>query len=111
MHKNLLFFFSFLFALWLPNAYSNSVPKNQLNAIGNMGQLNAIALQCSYVKQMQNIKRVLIKVLPQKRELGEWFEHTTNETYMDFLSKKSSCPSNEQFKTQLKQAIQTLPRS
>lgn len=92
--------------LWLSTAHA--VPQNQLDAISSLGQLNAIALQCQYIQQMQNIKRVLIKVLPQKRELGEWFEHTTNEAYMSFLSDNKSCPSESQFKLQLQQSFKAL---
>jgi len=87
---------------------AHAAPENQLAAIKTMGHLNAIALQCGYIKQMQNIKRTLIKTLPAKRELGEWFEYTTNESYNLFMQKQSECPSLPNFNNTLQQSINTL---
>lgn len=76
----------------------------QLAAISRLGELNGIALQCRYIEQMQNIKRSMILNLPKKRELGFWFEQTTNTAFMDFLNKNAACPDSEVFTQQVNTA-------
>ncbi len=76
--------------VWLPSA--QSATEDELASISRMGELNGIALQCSYVDQMQRIKQALVVNLPKRRELGEWFEKTTNTSFMSFMEKQSTCP-------------------
>ena len=81
---------------------------SKLDAIADIGELNGIALQCRYVEQMQRIKRALVVNLPKKRELGSWFEEKTNNSFMDFMAKGSSCPEQAIFETQVGIAIERI---
>ena len=81
---------------------------SQLNAIADLGRLNGVALQCRYTTQMQQIKQALVLNLPKQRALGEWFESTTNESFMAFMTTNASCPSATEFMQQVNSAIITL---
>ena len=81
---------------------------SQLNSIAELGKLNGVALQCSYTTQMQQIKQALVLNLPKKRALGEWFEKTTNDSFMSFMTANASCPSAVEFMQQVNAAIITL---
>ncbi len=94
---------------WFSPAQAAS--ENQLSAIAAMGSLNGVALQCRYMDQMQRIKMTLVLHLPKQRELGDWFEQTTNNAFMDFMSKNLSCPDSEAFVEQVDAAIKTIEKT
>ena len=91
---------------WLSPAQSAS--ESQLSAIEGMGQVNGVALQCRYMDQMQRIKMTLVLHLPKQRALGDWFEQTTNSSFMDFMSKGGSCPDSVSFAEQVDAAIKNI---
>ncbi|MBT3206433.1 MAG: hypothetical protein HOM14_18690 [Gammaproteobacteria bacterium] len=91
---------------WLSPAQATT--ENQLNAIAKMGELNGVALQCSFMEQMQRIKLNLVLHLPKQRELGDWFEQKTSASFMDFMSKDSSCPDSTEFVEQVDAAIMNI---
>ncbi len=80
----------------------------QLNSIAELGRLNGVVLQCGYKTQMQQIKQALVLNLPKQRALGEWFENSTNDSFMAFMSTNASCPSATEFMQQVNAAIITL---
>lgn len=97
----------FLLALlWLTPA--QAATESQLSAIAGMGKLNGVALQCSYVEQMQRIKMTLVLHLPKQRALGDWFEHSTSESFMEFMSKGLPCPGPQLFIEQVDTAVKTI---
>ena len=81
---------------------------DQLAAIDGMGQLNGVALQCRYIEQVRMIKMSLVKNLPKERMLGQRFEQSTNQSFMDFMAKEQVCPSADSFNQELDAAIQKL---
>ncbi len=83
-------------------------PTPRLQAIGRMGELNGVALQCRYLDQMRRIKQVLIRHLPKKRELGEWFEKTTQDSFMSFMEENRECPGLIEFERDLDAASQRI---
>ena len=80
----------------------------RLDAIARMGELNGVALQCRYLDQMRRIKQVLIKNLPKERALGEWFEKTTQDSFMGFMQENRECPGLIEFERDLDQASQRI---
>ncbi len=82
--------------------------EQRLDAIARMGELNGIALQCRYLDQMRRIKQVLIRHLPKQRALGEWFEKTTNDSFMGFMQSGEECPGLIEFEQDLDQASQRI---
>lgn len=95
-----------LVLLWQSSALAAT--QAQLDAISPMGKLNGIALQCRYVEQMQRIKMSLVLHLPKQRELGDWFEQTTNSSFLDFMNKDLSCPDINLFEQQIDAAIKQV---
>ena len=73
-----------------------------------MGELNGIALQCRYDDQVRRIKMVLVINLPKQRALGEWFETSTNQSFMDFMAKDKTCPSAGSFALEVDKAVEQL---
>lgn len=69
----------------------------QLLAVAEMGRLNGVALQCKYLDQAQEIKRLLVLNLPKERALGDWFEQKTSASFMGFMESKDDCPGLIQF--------------
>lgn len=88
-----------------------SATPTELESIAEMGRLNGVALQCRYVEKMQKIKMVLVLHLPKQRELGDRFERSTNESFMEFMTSDSSCPSLEMFEQQLEAAIGNIEKA
>jgi len=80
----------------------------QLQAIARMGELNGIALQCRYLDQMRRIKQVLISHLPKQRALGEWFEKTTQDSFMNFMQQNRECPGLIEYERELDQASKRI---
>lgn len=80
----------------------------QLASISKLGQLNGIALQCGYIPQVQKIKQSLVLNLPKQRELGEWFEYQTNNSFMEFIKNNTACPEPAVFSGQVQLAIRKL---
>lgn len=95
--------------LWIPVA--QSATEKQLAAIGAMGKLNGIALQCSFKDQMQRIKMNLVLHLPKQRELGVWFEQTTNKSFMEFMSNDATCPDEQEFKLMVDGAVEKIEKT
>lgn len=92
--------------LWLSPA--SAATESQLAVIASLGELNGIALQCRYTEQMQRIKLSLVLHLPKQRALGEWFEHTTNQSFMNFMNNNSTCPDSTAFVQQIDNAVNVL---
>jgi hypothetical protein len=86
----------------------NAESADELSPIATLGELNGIALQCGYRHQVERIKHELLLVLPRKRELGEWFEIKTNESFLRFMANNDSCPSAPIFAQRLDAAITRL---
>lgn len=87
---------------------SRAATSSQLSSIAELGKLNGVALQCRYTSQMQQIKQALVLNLPKQRALGEWFENSTNDSFMAFMNTSASCPSATEFMQQVNAAIITL---
>ncbi len=90
----------FLMLLQAPATATAASQEQRLDAIARMGELNGIALQCRYF--------VLIRHLPKERALGEWFEKTTSDSFMDFMQKREECPGLIEFEQDLDQASQRI---
>ncbi len=101
--------------LLLPLAFSptttlaqEAANQSQLDSVSEMGNLNGTALQCSYVEQMQRIKQALVLNLPKQRALGDWFENSTNASFLNFMKSGNGCGSKAIFTLQVDDAIVEL---
>ncbi len=108
-HRALLFLpFVILISISPGTFAAQAASDSQLNSIADLGRLNGVALQCRYTTQMQQIKQALVLNLPKQRALGAWFESSTNDSFMAFMSSNASCPSATEFMQQVNAAIITL---
>ena len=96
--------------LFLTTVESRAATDQQLQAIAAIGELNGIALQCGYSNEVGRIKMSLVRILPKKRELGVWFENSTNNAFMQFMQQDNTCPSADQFATRLDSAVSALEK-
>jgi hypothetical protein len=94
--------------LLAPEPAAAGQDKARLDAIARMGELNGIALQCRYLDQMRRIKQALIRYLPKKRELGEWFERTTQDSFMNFMKNNRECPGLIEYERDLDKASKRI---
>ena len=106
--KRLLLSLPLVFALQSPAFASEAASDAQLQASGEMGRLNGVALQCRYLPQIQRIKRELVLNLPKQRALGDWFEQKTNDAFMSFMQKNEACPAVFDFDQTLQKAVEKL---
>ncbi len=105
-YRALLFLPFFILISISPGAFATrAASDSQLNSIADLGRLNGVALQCRYTTQMQQIKQALVLNLPKQRALGEWFESSTNDSFMAFMSTNASCPSPVDFMQEVNAAI------
>ncbi|MDT8281886.1 MAG: hypothetical protein RQ982_03635 [Gammaproteobacteria bacterium] len=108
-YRALLFVPFFILISISPGAFAaQAATSSQLDSIADLGRLNGVALQCRYTTQMQQIKQALVLNLPKQRALGEWFENSTNDSFMAFMNTSASCPSVVDFMQEVNAAIITL---
>ncbi len=81
---------------------------SQQQVISSIGKLNGIALQCRYIDQVKRIKMALVESLPKQRMLGEWFEQSTNASFMEFMEKDQVCPAAQLFQLEVDAAIENI---
>ena len=84
---------------------AQAISDAQYGSIKALGELNGVALQCGYIGQTRRMKRVLVATLPKRRALGLAFDDATNESFLRFMEKNSSCLDEQEFRGQVDQAI------
>lgn len=91
---------------WLTPSFAAT--DQQLASISKLGRLNGIALQCGFTQQVRQIKQSLVLSLPKRRELGEWFDYQTNNSFLEFMKTNAACPEAVVFSGQVQIAIKNL---
>ena len=97
-----------LLTVMLFSSQLNAATDAQTKAIESIGELNGVALQCSYIDKVQLIKLVLVKNLPKQRILGQLFEDATNRSFMKFMESGQDCPRIDQFSNDVDAAISLI---
>jgi len=82
--------------------------ENQLNSIKHIGQLNGVALHCKFLTEARRMKLVLVARLPKRRQLGQIFDDSTNESFLAFIQNRSVCPDQQQFILKVDAAVADL---
>ena len=99
---------TFLLAMILFASPLYATTDAQRKAIESIGELNGVALQCSYIDKVKLIKLALVKNLPKQRILGQWFEDATNQSFMKFMESSQQCPRIDQFSNDVDAAISLI---
>ncbi len=85
--------------------------EEQLNSIKRIGQLNGVALQCKFFQEARRMKLALVAALPKRRQLGQTFDDSTNESFLEFIKNKSECPEKQQFILKVDAAVADLNKA
>lgn len=93
-------------ATWTTTA--NAISDAQYNSIKAMGELNGVALQCKYLHETRRMKKAIVATLPKRRQLGQAFDDSTNDSFLAFIKSNSTCPDEDEFARQVDTAIQAL---
>ena len=92
--------------VWATQA--KAITDDQYNRIKRLGELNGVALHCSFLDEARRLKGALVIALPKRRQLGQAFEDVTNESFLAFIRSNSSCPDEALFSRQVDEAIDAL---
>ena len=104
MKKSFIAGFTMILLSWQAQAASDE----QLSSIKQLGQLNGVALHCKALEETQRMKRAMVLNLPKLQQLGELFDHETNDSFLKFISARSTCPSPADLTSQVDGAIKQL---
>jgi len=93
-------------AIWATPA--NAISDAQYNSIKAMGGLNGVALQCKFLHETRRMKKAMVATLPKRRQLGDAFDKSTNDSFLSFIEANATCPDEAEFARQVDTAIQVL---
>ena len=95
-----------LFALLSTSAYA--ITEAQFESVRALGKLNGTALNCKYIDETRRMKRSLVSTVPKLRVIGEAFDQSTNDAFLEIISNRQPCPSESTLSQQVDHAIQAL---
>ena len=101
-------FFGSLFALSIASSSAFAVSDKQMDSVAKLGDLNGIALQCSYIEQVSKMKKAIVDNVPKVRAIGQTFDEQSNESFKAFVGKGEPCPPKTSFGMQVDAAIMEL---
>ena len=105
--SSITFAFSLFFlSLWQTEVVA--LNSQHFSAIRQLGEINGVALHCKALAETQRMKRALVLNLPKRRQLGELFDSETNASFLKFIREGAICPSPDELKNQVDEAIGIL---
>lgn len=97
-----------LLSLTMVTPLSQAASEAQLGAIKQLGSANGVALNCGYIDETRRMKRALVAILPKLRILGEAFDHSTNDSFLEMIRTKHPCPTEAQLSSEVDAGIEQL---
>ncbi len=94
--------------LLLFSGLATAVTDTQFESVRALGKLNGIALNCSYIDETRRMKRSLVATVPKLRVIGQAFDESTNDAFLEMVHNGSSCPSERSLSEQVDHAIQQV---
>ncbi|MCK9529860.1 MAG: hypothetical protein M0R77_04755 [Gammaproteobacteria bacterium] len=64
-------------------------------AVTRLGELNGTALACGQGALVARLREIMVNTAPKQREIGEYFEIATNETFLSFGQSGRECPDGK----------------
>lgn len=77
-------------------------------AIDALGELNGIALQCKYIKQVRRMKFAVVLNAPKERSFGLAFDQAANRSFLRFIEQQQPCPNADNFARRVGHQIDTV---
>ena len=101
-----------LYGLLLPLLVSaQSETEQQLQTIRKLGEMNAIALNCGYSDETTRIKQALINTIPKRRGLGQLFDDSTHNAFLENVQQDMACPDGGELQGWIDSAITALEQA
>lgn len=79
-------------------------------SVARLGELNGIALACKQNALATRLREIMIETAPKQRDVGEYFENATNESFLAFGQSGDDCPDGKTLAGQIEHARQALNR-
>lgn len=91
--------------LLLFSTLAAAISDTQFESVRALGKLNGIALNCGYIDETRRMKRSLVSTVPKLRVIGQAFDESTNDAFLQMVNNQSPCPSERTLSEQVDQAI------
>lgn len=86
-------------------------PANSLQAsVETLGQLNGIALACNQMALSMRLRDILINEAPKARNIGEWFEQASQQSFLTQGKENKPCPNSRALANDIDAANQSFRR-
>ena len=86
---------------WLTPVQAQTQLETALQAIGDLAQVNGLALACSELKVARRAKDLMITHAPKTARFGNVFEENTQQSYATQISTHAACPDAAALAAQL----------
>jgi hypothetical protein len=91
--------------------WAQSEREEQRQTIRKLGELNAIALNCDYPAETMRMKQALINTIPKRRGLGQLFDDSTHESFLNYIQQGTTCPEESELQGWIDNAITALKQA
>jgi hypothetical protein len=85
-----------------------AISDTQFESVRGVGKLNGVALNCGYIDETRRMKRALVATVPKLRVIGQAFDESTNEAFLQMIADKAPCPAERTLSSSVDQALQQL---
>jgi hypothetical protein len=77
-------------------------------AVMRLGELNGTALACGQGALVARLREIMVATAPKQRDIGEYFEMATNETFLSFGQSGRECPDGKSLALSIDEAREHL---
>ncbi|MCB1801476.1 MAG: hypothetical protein KDI82_07305 [Gammaproteobacteria bacterium] len=82
--------------------------ESRYQAVGALGELNGVALQCRFLDQVRRMKGAVVAYAPKERSYGLAFDEATNTAFLAFARRNDSCPVRAEFEQEVGRRIEHM---
>lgn len=100
-----------LLTLSLAAATAAAAEDPRYAAVGALGELNGVALQCKYLDQVRRMKAAVVTHAPKQRSFGLAFDEATNKAFLVFAREAAACPTHAAFEAAVGERIATMQQA
>ncbi len=97
-----------LLTLLLLSTSATAISDAQFDSVRAVGKLNGAALNCGYIDETRRMKRALVSTVPKLRVIGQAFDESTNDAFLEMIASKTPCPSERNLSEQVDGALEQL---
>lgn len=94
--------------LILFSTHASAISDAQFESVRALGMLNGVALNCGYIDETRRMKRSLVATVPKLRVIGQAFDDSTNDAFLEMVNNRTNCPSERTLSEQVDHSIQQV---